>query len=103
MENENIGIMQLGLEAKEESAVMAEPSQPSLPSDSIYIIKDQKSASAEQKSEAASTIAGAMAICKNFGIKVDYANVDGSLLLIVHGVQANPLPSGKLSFQYVGA
>ena len=101
MENENIGIMQLGLEAKEESAVMAEPSQPSLPSDSIYIIKDQKSASAEQKSEAASTIAGAMAICKNFGIKVDYANAEGNLLLIVHGVQAIKQASGKLGFKYI--
>jgi len=103
MENENIGTMQVDIVEKPASATTEASSPPSPSGDKTSTMPGRKSASDAEKSDAASTIAGAMLICKDFGIKVDYANVDGSLLLIVHGVQANPLPSGKLSFQYVGA
>jgi len=100
MENENTLTMQPG-QGTPESASTVALSPPSPPNGKSYIIKDQKNASVEEKSDAASTIAGAMIICKNHGIKVDYANADGDLVLIVRNVQAIEQPNGKLAFKYV--
>ncbi len=102
MENENTGITQQGTAEKPASVTTAELSQHSPSSDKNSTKNVRQNVSDEDRNEAASTIAGAMLICKDFGIKVDYANVDGSLYLVVHGVQAVTLPNGKLAFQYVG-
>lgn len=103
MENENTGTTQLVTEARSASGATEELLPPSPPGDKNSTKKGLQNASNEEKSDAASTIAGAMLICKRYGIKVDYANTNGKLLLIIHGVQALPQPNGKLAFQYVGA
>lgn len=102
MENENTGIGQQAIVEKPASATTEEPSPPSPSGDKNSTRNARQNVSKEEKSEAASTIAGAMLICKDFGIRVDYANADGKLLLVIHDVQAKPLPNGKLAFQYTG-
>lgn len=103
MENENTGTGQAVIAGESASATTVEPSPRSQSGDKNSTSSARKNASVEEKNEAVSTIAGAMLICKDFGVRVDYANVDDDLVLIIRKTHAVPQDSGKLAFRYIGA
>lgn len=100
MVNADTSTSQAAIEGSPAKENMEESLKSSPSGDKNSIGKDHKNASAADKSEAASIIAGAMLMCKDFGIKVDYANHDGDLVLIVRKVQAVQ-QNGKLTFKYI--